>query len=137
MSRVEYPADEDLHLWVEALSKTGLAKYLPIIDDVWYEQMVSCLQVTALHPVGKTDACGAGAMLFHKITKNHYRIDGNKRSAVICTYLFFVVNRLDLDLLPDELYELARRVADSEESPEKIIGEIRAHFTKVCKRVAL
>lgn len=137
MSSVRYPTDKDLRLWVGALSKTWLVKYLPGMDDGWYEQMISCFQVTALHPTGKADACGAGAMLFHKITKNHYRVDGNKRSALICTYLFFVVNRLDLDVHPDELYELARRVADSDERPEKIISDISSHFTKVCKRIVL
>ena len=124
-----------LRRWADDLSESELKKYLPEIDESWYLEMLSCFEVTSLRPDCRTDACRAGAVLFYKIIKNHYRIDGNKRSALVCIYLFFVANQLDLATPWEKAYESAREVAMSTEPAEKIIESIAAGFLSACKPV--
>lgn len=86
-----------------------------------------------LRPDAKTDVCRAGAAIFHKVTKNHYRIDGNKRSAVIAIYLYFLINNCKLNIAWDDLYELARTVADSQKQVEEIIDIVCEAFNATCE----
>lgn len=128
-----FPTEEELRVWVENLDE-DLKNYLPIIDEAWHREMVSCFQVAALRPDCQASACRAGAVVFHKIIKNHYRIDGNKRSAVICSYLIFVVNGLHLSTPPETLYGLAKHVAESKSEPERLIIEIDEKFLSACRK---
>ena len=129
---VIFPVDEDLRFWVLNLDER-LKPFLPAIDDSWYQDMISCFQIAAMRPDCKESVCRAGSVIFHKIIKNHYLVDGNKRSAVLCTYLIFSVNVLPLALTPDELYESARQVAQSKEAPDKLIAALTDYFEKSCR----
>lgn len=53
------------------------------------------------------------AVLFYTIIKNHPLENGNKRTAVILTMMFLFFNDKTLKASPDQVYELACRVADS------------------------
>lgn len=52
----------------------------------------------------------AGAYLFH-IARNHPFVDGNKRTALMCTLVFLGLNGERLSADPDELYRLVDGVA--------------------------
>ncbi len=132
---VRFPDEEEVRVWIEGLDHE-LKTYLPLIDEGWYQEMASSFQITALRPDCKEDVCKAGAVLFHKINKNHYRVDGNKRSAVICTYLFFVINGMHLSVLPESLYAIAKGVAENQEKPEDAIEKVFAVFLSSCRAVS-
>ncbi|WP_088834392.1 type II toxin-antitoxin system death-on-curing family toxin [Paenibacillus tyrfis] len=51
------------------------------------------------------------AVYFHGIATAHAFSDGNKRTAVLVTYTFLLVNGYELDADPDELFEVTIRVA--------------------------
>jgi death on curing protein len=55
----------------------------------------------------------AAAYLYHFAASQGF-IDGNKRTAVICTIAFLTINGYDLDATPDELYDLTMRVANGQ-----------------------
>ncbi len=129
---LNFPGERDLLSWLRKLEHTDLEPFLPGIDEAWFRQMLSAFQTTALRPDCTSDPCLSGAVIFHKIIKNHYRIDGNKRSAVICTYLFFVANSRHLRIAPDILYELARAVAESHAASEEVVKRIRMRFSEAC-----
>lgn len=137
MSEVSIPTPEELKIWAAALSRLPeLGAYLPIIDDAWFIEMRSCLEAAMLHPKSKLDICHAGAAIFYEVTKNHYRIDGNKRSAVITTYLFFVINGCRLRIEWEDLYELAKTVAMSEKNVDSVVEAIYPAFLTSCDRNA-
>jgi death-on-curing protein len=52
----------------------------------------------------------AAAYLFH-IARNHPFVDGNKRTALMCAFVFLGLNGNRLDAEPEALYELIDRVA--------------------------
>lgn len=52
----------------------------------------------------------AGAYLFH-IARNHPFVDGNKRTALMCALVFLGLNDDQLEVDPDELYQLVDGVA--------------------------
>jgi len=52
----------------------------------------------------------AGAYLFH-IARNHPFVDGNKRTALMCSLVFLGLNGERLEAEPNELYQLVDGVA--------------------------
>jgi death-on-curing protein len=52
----------------------------------------------------------AAAYLYH-LAKNHPFIDGNKRVAALSAVVFLDVNEIDIDVDPDEYYDLAYAIA--------------------------
>jgi len=132
MSEVKFISEDELKYWVGSLQQHNFV-YLPHIDDVWFEEIISCFKTACIVPVCRTDVFAAGARIFYKIIKNHYRIDGNKRSALICIYLFFLVNNVLLRPQPATLYSLARKVADSREKSEHLIQTLRIFFVENSK----
>lgn len=134
MNDVRIPDREDLRIWISALYKLpALGAYLPLVDDAWFEEMRSCFEVAMLHPDSRNDVSRAAAAIFYKITKNHYRVDGNKRSAVITTYLFFFINNCRLTIAWEDVYELARTVAESKQNAEVVIGRLYAALRAACE----
>lgn len=61
------------------------------------------------------------AVLFYLITKNHCFENGNKRMAVTATMVFFFRNRRWLNISPEELYDIAHDVAESDPRQRKQI----------------
>jgi len=79
------------------------------------------------------------AVLFYLITKNHCFENGNKRMAVTVTLVFFFRNKRWLNISPEELYEIARDVAESDPKQRKriesaLIATFRRYRTKLPKR---
>jgi len=131
---VRFPDEEELRIWVKELELSGLRDALPDIDDEWYRQMLSSYQLTAMRPDCLGNLCLSGAVVFHRITKNHYRVDGNKRSAVISTFLLFNVNGSHLNVSWKDLYAISKEVARSKKTPEVVVGAIHAVFSVACRK---
>lgn len=129
---IEYPDLQLIRVWYFALKANDefqKAFYLPEIDDAWCERMLSAFQTTALRPDCRLDITQASARIFYKITKGHYRIDGNKRSAVVCTFFFLALNGLWIAIPPVELYRFSKEVAMSDpKDDEKETARIASKF---------
>jgi len=61
------------------------------------------------------------AVLFYLLIKNHPLKNGNKRTAVVLTVVFLILNKKMLSVSPDRLYDLACIVAKSEASDKDIV----------------
>lgn len=136
-SELFYPSAEVILEWGRLLEKSEggeLEGLLPFVDENWASEMRDCFEVNSLHP--DADIVSASARLFHRITKNHRLVDGNKRSAVICTYLFIFGNGYNLDVSARNLYELARRIAQDEASPEKAVDILKQIFSEFVSKTA-
>ena len=118
--------ENHLREWVVFLDASQDRPDMPPIDDAWYTIMLDYLQVMLNRPDCRIDTHAAGASLFYKAVKNHRRIDGNKRSAVIVIYLFYLIN--DHHIIADhhELYLFAKNVAEN-----RLPQEACEHMIKV------
>lgn len=130
--QIEFPDLEMIRFWYGMLIRNDIlqkAFYLPLIDDEWYREMLSAFETTALHPDCRTNIEHATARICYKITKNHYRVDGNKRSAVMCTFLFLMLNGCWLSITPRELRRFLKGVAKSPaEQSEREIQRITSRL---------
>lgn len=125
-----YPKKQLIGGWANIVaSLDNLRDYLPAINDSWVATIESEITLTAMHP-DRDDLAKSAARLFYRIIKNHRFIDGNKRSAVINTYLLVLYNRNSLQLRPQVLYELSRLVAESQKPQETTIDELAQLFEK-------
>lgn len=134
MNSVTFFDEKVLRSWIGVLQHSGIPIRLPAIDQAWFEQMISCVEVTKLRPQFQADLHLAASSIFYKVIKNHYRVDGNKRSAVICSYLFYIVNGYHLSPPQDDLYEFARAIAESKKNYEDCLPEIRDFFVANAKK---
>ena len=136
MSNLWYPNFEELNEWVEFLQKdvVGTIFLPPNLNQTWITCMLRCFQLTAIHPDGQ-DLFQTAARLFYKIVKNHVLVDGNKRSAVICTFYFFIENHQYLLIPPEEMYLLAIEIASSpgSEFMDVMIQNLSEVFQKTTK----
>lgn len=69
------------------------------------------------------------ACLFRSVAKNHAFMDGNKRTAVVATMMFLLMNFRILLAVPGEMYDLAQRVATSTDN-DKIMAELTDWFRR-------
>ncbi|MBD2566465.1 type II toxin-antitoxin system death-on-curing family toxin [Anabaena lutea] len=74
-----------------------------------------------LHP---TIVEQAAAYLFH-ICKNHAFIDGNKRTAFDVMVTFLNMNDYELNMTPEEAYQLTMQVSDDKVSKDELIEILR------------
>ncbi len=89
--------------------------YLPIINDDWKRAVIDVFELTQLNKSLPNTIHAKAASIFYKIVKRHSYIDGNKRSAIIATSVFYLVN--DHFIYPPELLrKMAKRVARSKGS---------------------
>ena len=70
--------------------------------------------------------------LLHSLACNHALVDGNKRLALLATYVFLDLNGQELCATLDEVFELVISVADGtladlEKIAERLAAESRAH----------
>lgn len=135
MSKVVFFDEFLLRRWVEDLRLNETTLELPLIDEQWYSEVMSCVEVTQIHPDFVADCHRSGASIFYKVNKNHYRIDGNKRSAVISVYLFYIVNDYHLRPRPAELREFAKNIALSQKKSVECMEKIREFFEKNTKKM--
>ena len=66
----------------------------------------------------------AAAYLFH-ICKNHAFIDGNKRTAFDVMVTFLNLNDYELNMTPEEAYQLTMQVANDKVSKDELIEILR------------
>lgn len=135
MSKPSYPTADELQTWVSSLQEdTQFGKYYPIIGDDWLDRICGCFSVIKLNPANRR-IFRAGADLFYKIIKNHYFIDGNKRSSVLATYVFFLLNGWHINCSADHLIEIARKTAKSKPATQRVrIRGLTHFFQKHCIR---
>ena len=74
------------------------------------------------------------ACYFFMIIKNHPFSDGNKRMAVVSTYVFLGVNNIQLKLSSLDMYKLAKQTAKGKNSPAKSIPKIAKLFRMNSKK---
>lgn len=129
MNSVRFPSEQELRLWIRALIEENIEEMpLPNIDEEWYREIVSSFETTMLVPQCKENVVLAGATIFYKIIKNHRRVDGNKRSAVITIYLFFTINEAHLRKSPNSLKDFSKSVAERQDNQEIVINDVMMYF---------
>ncbi|AFY44398.1 type II toxin-antitoxin system death-on-curing family toxin [Nostoc sp. PCC 7107] len=72
----------------------------------------------------------AAAYLFH-ITNNHAFVDGNKRTAFDVIVTFLNMNDYELNMSPEQAYELTMQVADNKVSKEELIELLKNYITEL------
>src|ERR1700722_4189051 len=65
-----------------------------------------------------SDLFHLGAILCYHIIKNHAFVDGNKRTGILSTLLFFERNNLIIDASNEKLYVLTLSIAESKITKE-------------------
>jgi death-on-curing family protein len=113
MDDLIYPTRRDFEIFVGIISEGeySITKYLPYTNESWYVSVTECVQyVKDTSYYEKCSVFDVGARLLYKITKRHELGDGNKRSAVLSVYLFFLLNDYGISQ-PEYLKKLAKNVA--------------------------
>lgn len=113
---VRWPRKAEFQDFIEVLQEGDytVGKYLPRIDDNWYEVIASCVGYVAetSHYDEEATFMDICARLLYKIAKRHELGDGNKRSSVIALYLFCLINDYYI-IDPAVIKQLAKRVAST------------------------
>lgn len=125
MERYTYPSLSDFRTFIHIISREefAIAAYLPPITEQWYamvSEITSYVEHTSTYETD-TDFYDCCARIMYKVAKRHELRDGNKRSSVICVYLFCIVNDYVI-VHPELLKKLAKRVAKTKgRANEKMI----------------
>jgi prophage maintenance system killer protein len=115
---LEFPDSFAVNWWVEYLptsDNSEIKKYLPKIDKEWKDRIMSVVSLVHMNYNNgyiAQDVHSVASFVFYKINKAHNEIDGNKRSAIIITYLFYLINDYAL-VTGEEIRLIAKRVAKS------------------------
>lgn len=117
---VYFPTREELKEWAEKLLAQNFP-FLPLIDEVWVDDTLPCFEVTRIHPDCQQDLHAAAASVFYKVNKNHRRVDGNKRSSIICMYLLYLLNGWKLECTQQEIEEQALAIAATQGNSETMM----------------
>lgn len=121
---LKYPNADAIFTWATIVGDyENLSKFLPAINKDWARLLEADFQLCQMHPDAQSMERSA-ARLFYRIIKNHHFIDGNKRSAVICMYFFLVLNKYDCTMEWQDLYNLAKTVAEKTQKSEEVIDWI-------------
>lgn len=128
MAGLYCPNHEDVKEWVDLVAHSGLSpELMPLFDDAWAGKMSNAYALTSMHP--DRDALDrAAARIFYRIIKNHSLVDGNKRSAIFCVYLFVLKNGFVLNISAGDLYDIAKSVAKSKKDQEQMISQVATLF---------
>jgi death-on-curing protein len=79
------------------------------------------------------DLASLAAAYAYGIARNHPFVDGNKRTALIVTRLFLLVNGMDLVATQEEKYSIFLALAAGELSEEDLANWVRTHLDSVSK----
>jgi death-on-curing protein len=79
------------------------------------------------------DISSLAATLAYGIAKNHPFIDGNKRTALVVTRTFLLLNGCNLDATQEEKYLTFLKLAEGNLSEESLADWIRQKLTEVKK----
>jgi death on curing protein len=88
-------------------------------------------------PIHRTTVSKAAA-LFHSLVTNHPFANGNKRTAVVATDMFLLVNGIFLALHSTDVYRLAKMTAQHNQqgiSSDKMLATIRGMLKGSCLRL--
>jgi death-on-curing family protein len=135
-----YPEKSDFSEFIKIISdgKYDVSEYLPKINSDWYNVVYDCVhyvQTTSPYEDGPTDIHDCAAKLIYKVAKRHELADGNKRTAVMVVYLFYVLNDFYI-FNPKMIKNLAKRVAmtkgrqNEEIIKRRIANTLRANVLK-------
>lgn len=131
MAKFIYPTQEDLRMFISLLQSGDYAikKYLPHTNEEWFKIIQDSIAYVRLASSyeNHTSIQEACAHLVYKIVKKHEFGDGNKRSSVICAFLFCLLNDFAI-VDPKELKAQAKRLASTKG---------RSNENLMCKRVAV
>ncbi|MEI6709744.1 MAG: type II toxin-antitoxin system death-on-curing family toxin [Actinomycetota bacterium] len=108
MSPVEYLDLDDVLDLVRAL---GVG---PVRDVGLLDSAVNRPRASAFGEDAYTTVQLKAAALLHSIAKNHALVDGNKRTAWLCTVVFCDLNGVEPSLTNDEAYALVVAVASTQ-----------------------
>jgi death-on-curing protein len=108
VSPVEYLDLDDVLDLVRAL---GVG---PVRDVGLLDSAVNRPRASAFGEDAYTTVQLKAAALLHSIAKNHALVDGNKRTAWLCTVVFCDLNGVEPSLTNDEAYALVVAVASTQ-----------------------
>ncbi len=131
MANFIYPNKKDLKQFIEIIreEKYDIEKYLPSTDEAWYKIISECIEYvehTSQYDLHSATLHDASARLLYKVAKRHELGDGNKRSAVIVVYIFYILNDHFISS-PQKLKVQAKRIASTKG---------RVHEDMMKKRIA-
>lgn len=104
----------DLKTFIDIIQEGNysIKKYLPSIDKNWYDMIHECVEY--VHTTSRYEPnlsiFDISAKILYKVTKRHELGDGNKRSAVMATFCFCLVNGYMIED-PKVLKNQAKRIA--------------------------
>lgn len=87
------------------------------------------LAYSALSP----DLASLAAAYAYGIARNHPFVDGNKRTALIVSRLFLLLNGMDLVATQEEKYSTFLALAANELSEENLANWVRQHLASLSK----
>ncbi len=119
MSNVSYPSRIIVKDWIEILKNenTELKLRLPRTNELWFDRVLSNIELAHI-AYCDDEVFVKGAHLFYYLDKDHNFVDGNKRSTIVITYLFFLINGYFISK-PEHIRLLAKKVAKSVGSKHK------------------
>lgn len=136
MSSIVYPDKQSLKQWANALrnSTVFLLEDLPDFNEEWLDSIIKIFDLIKI-PHYPDTLHHKGAHLFYKIVKNHYFINGNKRSAVIVTYFFYFINGFVVLNNPTQMLELARKTVETKSSEsEQVVSRLEETLREISKK---
>ncbi|WP_404424142.1 type II toxin-antitoxin system death-on-curing family toxin [Nibricoccus sp. IMCC34717] len=101
--------------------KTGIR------DDNAFESALARPQ--NLHAYGESDLATLAAAYAFGIAKNHPFLDGNKRTAFICAYVFLGLNGQELVMPEEKAVDITLNLAASRISQESYAKQLQAYLT--------
>lgn len=116
MDSFKYPNSDVLKFFILFIKESNfpIIEYLPHTNKEWFEVISGCIDyvhhISSYHE--DSSIYEPSARILYKITKKHELGDGNKRSAVICVYLFCILNGYSITD-PAKLKNLAKRIAST------------------------
>lgn len=136
MEEIFYPSREILESWVDIVRHANpiIELALPVINENWYLRVLGTID-RVNNDYTQGISCKA-AHIFYYIIKDHNFIDGNKRSGIAVTYLFFFVNGYEVRSA-ERIRQLAKNLARSHGARNKDdwIRKIEKEFSYVCRPV--
>ena len=123
MSSVEYLDLDDVLDLVRAL---GVG---PVRDVGLLDSAVNRPRASAFGEDAYTTVQLKAAALLHSIGKNHALVDGNKRTAWLCTVVFCDLNGVEPSLTDDEAYALVVAVASTQMELSEIAEGLQLRST--------
>jgi death-on-curing family protein len=116
MDNTHHFTEQDLRAFIRVIQNGNyeIKKYLPPITENWYKTVSECSDYinSTAHYEKDLSFREMAARLLYKIVKKHELRDGNKRSGVIATYLFCIIND-HLILKPGGIKNLAKKIAST------------------------